>query len=66
MATVERIVPIARVSNISVALEFYCSVLGFNEDFHYRAGPEGPDYVGLSLNRDLEQFRRRCECVEDP
>ena len=50
MASVERIVPIAKVSDIRVALEFYCSVLGFNEDFHYRAGPEGPDYVGLSLN----------------
>jgi catechol 2,3-dioxygenase-like lactoylglutathione lyase family enzyme len=50
MASVERIVPIAKVSDIRVALEFYCSVLGFNEDFHYRAGPEGPDYVGVSLN----------------
>jgi catechol 2,3-dioxygenase-like lactoylglutathione lyase family enzyme len=50
MASVERIVPIARVSDIRVALEFYCSVLGFNEDFHYRAGPEGPNYVGVSLN----------------
>ena len=46
MASVERIVPIAKVSDIRVALEFYCSVLGFNRDFHYRAGPEGPDCVG--------------------
>jgi uncharacterized glyoxalase superfamily protein PhnB len=50
MADVERIVPIAKVSDIRAALEFYCSVLGFNEDFHYRASPQGPDYVGLSMN----------------
>jgi catechol 2,3-dioxygenase-like lactoylglutathione lyase family enzyme len=49
VANIERIVPIAKVSNIKMAIDFYCSVLGVNEDFHYRADSEGPDYVGLSL-----------------
>lgn len=51
MAGVKRIVPIIKVSDIGVALNFYCSILGFNKDFHYLAGPGGPDYVGVSLNR---------------
>jgi uncharacterized glyoxalase superfamily protein PhnB len=50
MAGVERIVPIVKVSDIRVALDFYCALLGFSKDFHYRGGPEGPDYVGVSLN----------------
>jgi catechol 2,3-dioxygenase-like lactoylglutathione lyase family enzyme len=47
---VERIVPIIKVSDLHTALNFYCSVLGFDKDFHYRASPDGPDYVGVSLN----------------
>jgi catechol 2,3-dioxygenase-like lactoylglutathione lyase family enzyme len=47
---VERIVPIIKVSDLQTALNFYCSVLGFDKDFHYRASPDGPDYVGVSLN----------------
>lgn len=50
MGIVERIVPIIKVSNLATALDFYCEVLGFNKDFHYRASPTGPDYVGVSLN----------------
>jgi hypothetical protein len=50
MVGVERIVPIIKVSNLHTALNFYCSVLGFNEDFHYQASRDGPDYVGVSLN----------------
>ncbi len=48
MVGVERIVPISKVSDLHTALNFYCSVLGFNMDFHYRASPDGPDYVGVS------------------
>jgi catechol 2,3-dioxygenase-like lactoylglutathione lyase family enzyme len=47
---VERIVPIIKVSDLQTVLNFYCSVLGFDKDFHYRASPDGPDYVGVSLN----------------
>jgi len=50
MAGVERIVPIITVSDPHTALNFYCSVLGFKKDFHYRPSPDGPDYVGVSLN----------------
>ena len=50
MVGVERIVPIIKVSDLDTALNFYCSVLGFDEDFHYWASPDGPDYVGVSLN----------------
>jgi catechol 2,3-dioxygenase-like lactoylglutathione lyase family enzyme len=50
MVGVERIVPIIKVSDLDTALNFYCSVLGFDKDFHYRASPDGPDYVGVSLN----------------
>jgi len=50
MVGVERIVPIIKVSELNTALNFYCSVLGFDKDFHYRASPDGPDYVGVSLN----------------
>jgi catechol 2,3-dioxygenase-like lactoylglutathione lyase family enzyme len=50
MVGVERIVPIIKVSDLHTALNFYCSVLGSNKDFHYRASPDGPDYVGVSLN----------------
>ena len=49
MVGVERIVPIIKVSDLQTALDFYCSVLGFDKDFHYRASPDGPDYVGVSL-----------------
>jgi uncharacterized glyoxalase superfamily protein PhnB len=47
---VERIVPIIKVSDLHTALNFYCSVLGFDKNFHYRASPDGPDYIGVSLN----------------
>ena len=50
MVGVERIVPIIKVTDLHTALNFYCSVLGFDEDSHYRASPDGPDYVGVSLN----------------
>ena len=50
MVGVERIVPIIKVSDMRVAMDFYCSILGFHKDFHYVASPVGPDYVGVSLN----------------
>jgi catechol 2,3-dioxygenase-like lactoylglutathione lyase family enzyme len=50
MGSIERIVPIIKVSDLHMALDFYCVVLGFNRDFHYRASPDGPDYVGVSLD----------------
>jgi len=46
--TVTRAVPIVKVSNIPVALEFYCSTLGFVIDFRYEASADGPWYAGVS------------------
>ena len=45
-----RIVPIIKISDMGVALEFYRSTLGFVTDFNYAASPDGPEYVGLSLD----------------
>src|SRR5262245_65830395 len=46
---VKRVVPILKVSDIRSALEFY-STLGFVADFSYSASPDGPAYVGVSLD----------------
>jgi catechol 2,3-dioxygenase-like lactoylglutathione lyase family enzyme len=54
VVSVTRIVPILKVTDIRAALAFYCSVLGFREDFHYSNAPGGPDYVGVS--RDGHQL----------
>ena len=48
--TVKRVVPIVRVTDLPGALDFYCSTLGFVEEFRYSAGPGGPDYAGISLD----------------
>lgn len=48
MAT--RVVPILRVSDAARAESFYAGTLGFTVDFRYAAGPEGPVYLGLSLD----------------
>jgi uncharacterized glyoxalase superfamily protein PhnB len=48
--TVKRVVPIIKVEDIRLALDFYCSLLGFIEDFHYSITPDGPAYVGVSLD----------------
>jgi catechol 2,3-dioxygenase-like lactoylglutathione lyase family enzyme len=47
---VTRVVPIVKVTDIQRALEFYCSTLGFVQDFMYSAGPGGPEYAGISLD----------------
>jgi uncharacterized glyoxalase superfamily protein PhnB len=47
---VKRVVPIIKVSDIRLAMDFYCSVLGFAKDFQYLASPDGPAYVGISLD----------------
>jgi catechol 2,3-dioxygenase-like lactoylglutathione lyase family enzyme len=47
---VKRVVPIIRVTNIEKAVDFYCSMLGFVADFRYAASPDGPTYVGVSLD----------------
>ena len=47
---VQRVVPIFKVTDIRAAVDFYCSTLGFVIDFTYVASPEGPTYVGVSLD----------------
>jgi catechol 2,3-dioxygenase-like lactoylglutathione lyase family enzyme len=47
---VKRVVPIIKVSDIGVALDFYCATLGFLTDFKYVASPDGPTYAGVSLD----------------
>jgi catechol 2,3-dioxygenase-like lactoylglutathione lyase family enzyme len=51
---ISRVVPIVRVKDIGLAIDFYRSKLGFVTDFHYSAGPDGPWYAGLS--RDGNQI----------
>ena len=46
---VDRVVPIIKVSDIRVALEFYCSTLGFVTDFKYVGSLDGPAYAGVSI-----------------
>ena len=48
--TVKRVVPIVRVTDMRRALEFYCSTLGFVQEFTYAAGAEGPEYAAISLD----------------
>ncbi len=48
--TVRCMVPILKVTDIEVAVDFYCSALGFATDFRYSASPDGPSYVGVSLD----------------
>ena len=48
--SIKRIVPIIKVSDIESAVHFYCSVLGFSKNFQYSNAPDGPHYVGLSLD----------------
>ncbi len=45
---VKRVVPIIKVSDIRVALDFYCATLGFVTDFKYVASSDGPAYAGVS------------------
>ena len=45
-----RVVPIIKVTEIQKALDFYCSRLGFVEDFKYSAPGNGPAYAGISLD----------------
>jgi catechol 2,3-dioxygenase-like lactoylglutathione lyase family enzyme len=45
-----RVVPILRVSDADRAEAFYGGTLGFAVDFRYAAGPEGPVYLGVSLD----------------
>jgi catechol 2,3-dioxygenase-like lactoylglutathione lyase family enzyme len=47
---VKRLVPIVKVTDIQAAINFYCSTLGFVEDFRYLAGADGPVYAGISLD----------------
>lgn len=47
---VKRVAPIIKVTDIRSAVEFYCSTLGFVKDFSYSASPDGPVYVGVSLD----------------
>jgi catechol 2,3-dioxygenase-like lactoylglutathione lyase family enzyme len=47
---VKRLVPIVKVTDIQAAINFYCSTLGFVEDFRYSAGADGPVYAGISLD----------------
>jgi catechol 2,3-dioxygenase-like lactoylglutathione lyase family enzyme len=46
---VTRVVPILKVTDIRRAIDFY-STLGFIMDFSYSASPDGPTYVGVSLD----------------
>jgi catechol 2,3-dioxygenase-like lactoylglutathione lyase family enzyme len=48
--TVKRVVPIVKVTDIQRALDFYCSMLGFVEEFRFSAGPGGPEYAGIALD----------------
>jgi len=48
--TVTRAVPIIRITNAEAAESFYCGRLGFVIDFRYAAGPDGPVYLGVSLD----------------
>ncbi|MGE3336154.1 MAG: bleomycin resistance protein [Rhodospirillaceae bacterium] len=43
-------VPIFKVTDIHAALNFYCSTLGFVLEFKYSVTPDGPVYVGVSLD----------------
>jgi catechol 2,3-dioxygenase-like lactoylglutathione lyase family enzyme len=47
---VTHVVPIFKVTNSRAAIDFYCSTLGFVMDFKYTAGPDGPTYVGVSMD----------------
>lgn len=47
---VKRVVPILKVTDMQVAIDFYCGTLGFVPEFRYSAGPTGPYYAGLALD----------------
>lgn len=47
--SVHGIAPILLVTDIERALEFYCSILGFEKDFEFAFDENGPHYVGVSL-----------------
>jgi catechol 2,3-dioxygenase-like lactoylglutathione lyase family enzyme len=47
---ITQVVPIIKVTDIRSAIGFYCSTLGFGMDFSYSAGPNGPEYAGVSLD----------------
>jgi catechol 2,3-dioxygenase-like lactoylglutathione lyase family enzyme len=47
--TVQGVVPIIKVSDMTAAVDFY-AVLGFTVDFRYAASPTGPWYTGLSID----------------
>ena len=46
---IQRVVPIIKVTDMPVAIAFYCSILGCVREFSYAAGPDGPWYAGLVL-----------------
>ncbi len=45
-----RVVPIFRVREIGAAEAFYCGRLGFTVDFRFANGPDGPHYLGVSID----------------
>ncbi len=47
---VTRAVPILRITDAEAAADFYRGRLGFVVDFRYAAGPDGPVYLGVSLD----------------
>jgi catechol 2,3-dioxygenase-like lactoylglutathione lyase family enzyme len=51
---ISRVVPIIRVTDLRLAMDFYSLKLGFVTDFQYSPGPDGPSYAGLS--RDGSQI----------
>jgi catechol 2,3-dioxygenase-like lactoylglutathione lyase family enzyme len=45
----KRAIPVLHVSSSTAAAEFYCNLLGFNQDFAYRPfGGADPCYMGLT------------------
>ena len=39
---IERPVPILRIFDVGLALEFYCGYLGFQRDWEHRFDPDSP------------------------
>ncbi|MGH9958197.1 MAG: VOC family protein [Pyrinomonadaceae bacterium] len=62
---IHRICPIFTVTNLEKALEFYCTIFGFEKEFEYAAGegglsPHSLKRSGLTRNRedDLRIFQQ--------
>jgi catechol 2,3-dioxygenase-like lactoylglutathione lyase family enzyme len=47
--TINRLVPILRVTDMAAAIDFYTG-LGFVVEFRYAAGSHGPWYAGISID----------------